>query len=96
MTDKRKLLFVDFETNTGAVDRQLSDVWCAGLAVDKGEPFVITENIKDIIQGYIDDGYVPVFHNAGFDLWVAESIGVTGIHAFHDTMLIHYLVAPTE
>lgn len=96
MTAKRKLLFVDFETNTGAVDRQLSDVWCAGLAVDKGEPFVITENIKDIIQGYIDDGYVPVFHNAGFDLWVAESIGVTGIHAFHDTMLIHYLVAPTE
>ena len=96
MTDKRKLLFVDFETNTGAVDRQLSDVWCAGLAVDDGEPFVITENIKDIIQGYIDDGYIPVFHNASFDLWVAESIGVTGIHAFHDTVLIHYLVAPTE
>lgn len=93
MTD---LLFVDFETNRGAVDRELTDVWCVGLAENFGEPFVITDNFVEVLQSYINNGYVPVFHNAGFDLWVAEEIGVKDIHFFHDTMLIHYLVAPTE
>lgn len=91
-----KLIFCDFETNEGAIDRQLTDVWCLGYKLQGTAPQVATENIKDVLQGFIDDGYVPVFHNSGFDLWVAETIGVQNIHAFHDTMLIHYLVAPTE
>lgn len=91
-----KLIFCDFETNEGAVDRVLTNVWCLGYKLPGADPQVVTENIGDVLQGFMDDGYVPVFHNAAFDLWVAESIGVTGIHAFHDTMLIHYLVAPTE
>jgi DNA polymerase-1 len=91
-----KLIFCDFETNEGAVDRQLTDVWCLGYKLQGTPPQVATDNIKDVLQSFIDDGYVPVFHNAAFDLWVAESIGVQNIKAFHDTMLIHYLVAPTE
>jgi DNA polymerase-1 len=91
-----KILYLDFETNGGAIDRKLTDVWCVGLAVNDDAPFIVTENIKEVIQGFVDDGYTLVMHNASFDLWVAETIGVTGIHKFHDTLLIHYLVSPLE
>ncbi len=91
----KKIVFIDTETNEGAIDRQLTDVWCVGYKIQGDpEPTIITSNYVDILQPILDE-YTPCFHNASFDVWVLESLGCK-VGNLHDTMLIHYLVAPTE
>jgi DNA polymerase I-like protein with 3'-5' exonuclease and polymerase domains len=47
------------------------------------------------IRGWIRAGYVPVFHNASFDLDVLEThMGITWPAYHHDTLLLAYLFEP--
>lgn len=91
-----KRLFLDFETNKGAIEKELTNVFCCSLKPsDSDEIFTITEGYKDIIQEYLDEGYTPVAHNFGFDGWVMKELGIK-YTKYHDTMVLHYLLHPMD
>jgi DNA polymerase-1 len=90
----KQRVFIDCETNEGAIDRVLTDVWCVAVKVENEEPIIFTDNYAQNIQPFLDE-YTPVFHNASFDIWVLEQVGCKVGFPFHDTMIIHYLLDPT-
>lgn len=50
---------------------------------------------QKVYRGYLRDGFVPVFHNAAFDLAVAEEWwGVARPAEFHDTLFLAFLYNP--
>jgi DNA polymerase-1 len=91
----RKRCFIDTETNEGAIERVLTDVWCVAVKVEGEEPIIFTDNYAQNIQPFLDE-YTPVFHNSSFDIWVLEQVGCKVGFPWHDTMLIHYLIDPTS
>jgi DNA polymerase I len=91
----RKRMFIDTETNEGAIDRILTDVWCVAVKIEGEEPIIFTDNYVQNIQPFLDE-YTPVFHNSSFDIWVLEEIGLKIKNPWHDTMVIHYLLDPTS
>ena len=90
----KKRCFIDCETNSGAVDRMLDTVHCICIKIEGQEPITFTDNYVQNLQPFLDE-YTPVFHNASFDIYVLECLGLK-VGLFHDTMIIHYLLDPTS
>lgn len=91
---------IDFETNSGAVEGNLTDIFCVGFQfASDAQAKVIHfdsrdfDSYRDYLEEHVLPGHTPVFHNASFDLWVMQMIGVD-VDTFHDTMVISYLVNP--
>ena len=96
MKDTKHLLVVDTETNEGAVDNKLTDLWCIGVYDPKlNQSFIYSEweTHREFLQKLFDERRV-IFHNAAFDIWVLEHFGFT-IHDYEDTMVMSYCLLPT-
>lgn len=100
-----KTIVVDCETNSGAVDGKLTNVWCIGMyCIEEDKDIVDTEeDWKDNPNYYgvevlapilNDPDNVIVFHNAVFDVWVIESYFGIKLKQWQDTMLLSYSVNP--
>jgi DNA polymerase-1 len=88
-------MFLDTETNSGAIDRVLTDVHCICIKIEDQEPITFTDNYKQNLQPFLDE-YTCVMHNSAFDIWVLEWLGLKITNPWHDTLLIHYLLDPTS
>ena len=92
-------IVIDCETNQGAIEGNLTDVWCIGVYFPVNNSGIIYHNVPDDlakIQKLLDDPVTySIFHNASFDCWVLEKLGlIIDYSRVHDTMLMSYSYLP--
>lgn len=100
-------IVIDVETNMGATDGDLTDVWCIGIYYfeNPNKPYdnyfqsdhwadeSATLDFAEYLQEIVDK-YVVVFHNALFDRWVLETYFGVFVREFECTLLMSYLDFP--
>jgi DNA polymerase III epsilon subunit-like protein len=70
---KHRYVVIDCETNSGAVDGELTDVHCIDFYFpedDRHETIHGIYHLPDILNTL--GSYIPIYHNASFDIWVLE------------------------
>lgn len=97
-------IVVDTETNSGAIDGNLTDLWVFGMYYpETDEVLTFTaddwdedrDGFSDWLQGTLNNEENEViFHNALFDVWVLEEYFGVKLTRWHDTLLLSYNVNP--
>ena len=91
-----KLVVLDTETNMGAVNNNLTNLWCIGTYfpdTDESKLF-FDESDHQELQDILDT-HTVIMHHCAFDVWVLRQFGYTvDINNVEDTMLMSYCIRP--
>ena len=88
---------IDTETNGGALDNNLTNVWAVGVYDTETKEYSVFHDPTALHSVLTESSDPLIFHNAPFDLWVIHwfcGYLPPSTRVLHDTVILDYLLCP--